>query len=128
MLEMLGFHRVLTLSRPAELTGVPLRVRYKHLPMADGKVVDVELTREAVDFVVDGMRLRQRVLVMCNAGRNRTGLVVALALRRHFSHGGLLRFDGRQALEYLRARRPQAVANPAFERYIIQDDQGTPDA
>lgn len=67
---------------------------------------------------VNVLRETGPVLVHCQAGLNRSGLVVARAL--------LLAGDaanGKTAIELLRAARsPAVLCNPAFEKWIIDHD------
>jgi len=58
------------------------------------------------------VRSESRVLVTCHRGLNRSGLVVALALR------GLKGWSGARALEYVRSKRPGALFNPGFAAYL----------
>lgn len=83
-------------------------IHYKHSPFSDGKKLPVNKD-ELVEWVCSH---GPGVLVTCRAGRNRSGLIVALSLM------SILRVDGKTALELLRSKRPGAVANPAFEAYI----------
>jgi predicted protein tyrosine phosphatase len=62
----------------------------------------------AVDAVVAAVRRGQRVLVHCASGRNRSALVVALALCE------LEGLTGTQALDRVRALRWNALSNAAF--------------
>ncbi len=62
----------------------------------------------AVAVVVTAIRRGQRVLVHCASGRNRSGLVTALVLRR---------LDGRtgqEAVNAVRLARRGALSNPVF--------------
>lgn len=85
---------------------------YLHLPMSDGADQQEDLAGAASRRVVNEIVRGGEALVMCHAGRNRTGLVVCLALRR------LLKVSGSEALDFFRARRPMGVANQAFETYL----------
>lgn len=53
-----------------------------------------------------------RVLTMCNAGRNRSGLLSALIVRE------LTGLPGAAAMAVVREHRPNAIANPHFERFL----------
>jgi len=66
----------------------------------------------AAEEVVRRWRRGERVLVTCMAGRNRSGLVSALALRRI---GGV---SGRQALQHVQMMRPTALTNPNFANFL----------
>jgi protein tyrosine phosphatase (PTP) superfamily phosphohydrolase (DUF442 family) len=54
------------------------------------------------------------VLSYCNAGRNRSGLMNALILWELDPD-----MSGRDALETIREERPNAIANPFFEQYLL---------
>jgi protein-tyrosine phosphatase len=66
------------------------------------------LVRDVVDAVRDG----RQVLVACAGGRNRSGLVVALAVRE------LLCCSGAQALRLVQSRREDALNNETFARHL----------
>lgn len=80
-------------------------------PIPDGKVVSKEVENVAAQ-VRSHLDNGGRIVVMCHAGRNRSGLISALTVR------GLLRCSGEKAVELVRAKRPRAIANEAFETYI----------
>lgn len=91
--------------------GLPLLWR---CPLDDGKLDLGQLRRafEAADSVARSLRRGERVLVTCAEGRNRSGLVVALALHRCFGvPGGVA---ARRVREHRRARRGPALSNPDF--------------
>lgn len=58
-------------------------------------------------------------LVHCNGGRNRSGLLNALIVMLQ------TKCSGKQALEYVRNRRPNAIATQAFEEYLLHLDYKT---
>jgi len=86
---------------------------YTHAPMSDGAVVDREFVMRLAEDVAKGVRAKKKTLVMCRAGRNRTGLIVCTAL--HILRG----MTGEEALMLFRSRRPRGVANPAFEAFLL---------
>ena len=73
----------------------------------------------SVPMIIRGLALRlaedqdRRVLVMCNAGRNRAPLFAAMMWL--YMHKNT---TGREAITHLRSIRPNALANPAFVRYL----------
>jgi hypothetical protein len=67
-----------------------------------------ELVRDVVTAVAGG----GRVLVACAGGRNRSGLVLGLALRE------LLRCSGAEALRIVQSRREDALNNQTFARHL----------
>nr|WP_231126766.1 dual specificity protein phosphatase family protein [Motilibacter aurantiacus] len=88
-------------------------LRYVKDPLVDAaEVPPAEQLDELVSLVVDEVRADRPVLVHCGFGKNRSGLVVVLAVRR------LLGVDGRTALEHLRAVRTRAVNNATFASYV----------
>lgn len=70
--------------------------------------------RFAVDEVVFRWRQSQKVLVRCQAGYNRSGLVMSLVLMR-------LGMTADEAIHHLRWLRGRSVlVNPVFERYVYE--------
>lgn len=65
-----------------------------------------------VDDVVAAVRAGRRVLVACAGGRNRSGLVVGLAVRE------LLGCSGAEALNWVQSRREDALNNATFARHL----------
>lgn len=87
---------------------------YIHHPMADGRldpetVAGLEILAARLTGII---RAGDSVLVQCHAGRNRSGLLAALVARR------VLGLSGKEALEYVRNARPDAVDNEWFEAYL----------
>ncbi len=83
----------------------------------DGTPPQLPQIRAAAERVALELRCGRRVLVTCEQGRNRSGLVSALALL-------LVRPDrtAEQAIGFIRRARPNALTNIAFCRLI--DDFG----
>ena len=111
-LESLGIRHVVSLFPPGEPSLVGWD-GYTHASMSDGKEVNVALLEQVVEGILLNLRRKRPTLVMCRAGRNRTGLVVSVVLSRW------LKIPGEEALDLFRSKRPRAVANPAFERYLL---------
>ena len=111
-LQSLGIRHVVSLFPPGEPSLVGWD-GYTHASMSDGAKVDTALLEQVVDSVISNLRRKRATLVMCRAGRNRTGLVVSVVLSRW------LNFSGEKALAMFRSKRPRGVANPAFERYLL---------
>ena len=84
-------------------------IDYKHVPLSDGKKIP-DVIEELADWVYERV---PSTLVMCRAGRNRSGLIVALTIMR------IKKVSGPVALDVLRNKRPRAIANPAFEKYLL---------
>lgn len=66
----------------------------------------------AAHRVADYVRRRKHVLVTCAMGKNRSGLVTALAL--HFVSGK----SGRECVAHVRRKRPIALSNEDFVCYL----------
>lgn len=80
-------------------------------PVPDGKYVHPRVF-VAVDAVRSLRAVGKKVLVHCNAGRNRSPLVAALVVLDDFNG------NGAAVLEHVRRVRPNALANPAFADYL----------
>jgi protein-tyrosine phosphatase len=110
-LRAAGIEVVVSLWRPdPDLFDV---VEYHHYPTSDGQKIDRGLYGAlAYDFarcVRDG----RTVLVHCQGGRNRSGLLNALIVRQLYGCTGL------DAANVVRLARPGALANPYFLRYLV---------
>lgn len=85
---------------------------YQHLPIPDGLLHNgaalVDLAGNYAKIITSG----RVVLTMCNAGRNRSGLLSALIVRE------LTGLPGAAAMAVVRRHRPNAIANPNFERFL----------
>ena len=86
--------------------------------VVEAGIDDAELTpkeawiaQNAAETVVRELGYQKRVLVTCFAGRNRSGLVSALTLKR-------LGWPGDKAIEAVRAARRNALTNESFVRYL----------
>lgn len=64
--------------------------------------------RQVAQSVAEG----KRTLVSCAMGKNRSGLVTALAARE------LMGLTGAEAARLVRSRRPIALTNPVFVRFL----------
>ncbi len=95
--------------RPDEVRDID----YRKCPLADhDELPDIEQVEELVGHVVDSVRAGRRVLVHCSFGKNRSGLVVTLAVRE------LLGVTGAKAVALVRSRRHRAVNNQTFAAYV----------
>lgn len=86
---------------------------YTHLPVPDGLLrangpVFRDHARRLAGVIQDG----GVVMTMCNAGRNRSGLMSALILVE------LTGMSGGLAIDVVRHHRPRALANPHFEAFL----------
>jgi protein-tyrosine phosphatase len=87
-----------------------------HAPNDDGlgpftKIQKV-IARLAANRVADHVRAKQHVLVTCMAGRNRSGLVTALALHKLYG------WSGARCIHHVQAHRENALTNPDFVDYL----------
>lgn len=86
------------------------------MPINDGELTPPELLKVqyCVDKAVQVVQAGGKILVRCNMGLNRSGLVVALAMLRlgHTPTGAILFIR--------RERGPDALSNPHFRGYISQ--------
>jgi len=73
---------------------------------------DLKVWIPASQQVVEAVRQGKKVLVTCMAGLNRSGMVTALALRE------LTGWSGPAIVKHVKARRPYALCNSTFEKYI----------
>jgi protein-tyrosine phosphatase len=86
---------------------------YLHWGFDDEGLPDLEQLWRTVTWVCGAIRAGRHVLVHCDAGLNRSGLVCALVIRV------LQGFGGAHAVEFIRAcRDPYALCNDAFVAYI----------
>ena len=74
---------------------------------------EAKLIGDAARSVAGAVRRGERVLVTCNAGRNRSGIVTATAL--HFLTGR----SGISCVRMVREGRPGALTNPAFVDALV---------
>jgi len=64
--------------------------------------------RAAAHFVARVLKMKGRVLTTCMQGRNRSGLISALAIRE------LTRASGKACIDQVRRARSNALTNPSF--------------
>lgn len=86
-----------------------------HCPFDDSLTPSIQELRaaaKAADVVAREIRSGGRVLVTCMAGRNRSGLVMAMALV------ALNGWTGRQAAQHIQSLRPNALTNSSFVSFL----------
>lgn len=87
---------------------------YVYNPVSDGKHVPDDYLLLA-DILAVLIEAGHSVLTHCNAGRNRSGLLNALIVRRLYD------IRGAEALAIVRKGRPRSCgSNPHFEEYLAQ--------
>ena len=103
------------LQAAARMTGL----EYWHAPLSDGINVDPEqilpIVNRVVSFIKDGCS----VLVHCNAGRNRTGLIVVLVLAE------VTQYPIGDIIANARNIRPGLLANETFEHFAFRYESDT---
>ena len=89
---------------------------YWHYPIPDNKLTprQKEDLLEYSSVFVNGIRDGQVALVHCHAGRNRSALFSTLIVMR------LLEMNAEQAIEYVRTKRPNSLANPNFVEWLME--------
>ena len=126
MLRVLQRHDVravvnVSLRKDADLeaAGRLIGLVYRYAPMSDSRLVDVAAVRLLAADVARYM-LGGGVVVHCDSGRNRSLLVVALALRASTV------LTPAQIVQQLRSARPDALANKTFEAFVLTDGASAP--
>jgi len=107
---------ILTLSHKAPPSQLVLddRVKWwKHIPLADGQIKDMNSVVRARDTALGMMAAGYFTIIHCMAGRNRSGLVGALVLRE------IENLTGEDAMILVRELRPGAVDNIHFEQFLL---------
>ena len=89
-------------------------IRVIHAPLDDFRMDDRtnRIANNVAKQVAHEVLNRRRVLVTCAQGRNRSGLVVALALRN------LTGASGRRCREAVQMARENALTNSSFAAYL----------
>jgi len=75
---------------------------------------ELSIAAKTAKKVVQAIQGGKKVLVTCIAGRNRSGLVVALALHK------LTGMSGEEVVVYIKERRPYALTNSNFVQVLEQ--------
>jgi protein-tyrosine phosphatase len=90
-------------------------VLYVRWPIDDGPVPDRRALSAIEHLVVAAIEGGTAVIALCSMGRNRSELVAALALMR------LRSMPGREAVDYIRSKNPEALNNEEFVRYLLEE-------
>lgn len=83
-------------------------------PIPDFSIPAVGLIDEAIATCIQRAQTGHSVVVHCNAGIGRTGLVMACLAKR------ILGLDGGQAVEWVRQFIPHAVETPDQARFVLE--------
>jgi hypothetical protein len=100
--------------------GIPVhpdKVIYVYFPFADEDVPSLHKLHAVARLGADLVRSRERVLVHCQMGLNRSALVAGLVL----VHNGMA---GTDAVARLQQRRPGALYNDTFAQYLSRQPAG----
>ncbi len=113
----LSFDAIVTMyawARPADWNIQEFRYG---VPDASIKDIDLNRLRQAVDFGYDRWKQGDRVLVRCQAGLNRSGLVTALIMIK----------DGLTPIEAINtireSRGPDALFNENFHAWLLKEGE-----
>jgi len=102
--------------KPDLLTKIKPAKALVYAPFEDGELTkgELQIATTAAMTVADAFDEGKKVLVTCMQGRNRSGLVVALALHMIYGVGGV------KARQIIRERRAgvEVLMNPAFDRFL----------
>ena len=97
-------------ARPADWSVQELRYGIPDNLISD---IDLNRLRKAVDFAHQQWKSGDRVLIRCQAGLNRSGLVTALVLIKEG-------YSPDQAIDLIRAKRGEdALCNSQFEQWLL---------
>ena len=91
----------------------PNSILYIYWPIEDADYLPaLGILTTLVDAVVRLVQLGHKVLVHCHRGKIRSGLLNALVVMQ------MLGISGRDAVDFVRRRRPGALGNPVFTEYL----------
>ena len=97
-------------ARPADWNVQELRYGIPDNLISD---IDLNRLRKAVDFAHQQWKSGDRVLIRCQAGLNRSGLVTSLVLIKEG-------YSPAQAIDLIRAKRGEdALCNSRFEQWLL---------
>lgn len=113
-LKRLGVSVVVNLCPTPDILLKDAIPHYYHLPIPDSIVKNAGTLLSVAKEVAQLIRQGKGAIVHCNAGRNRSGLLNALLCME------LLDMSGEKAIEYVRKRRPNALANEHFVEFLMK--------
>lgn len=82
-------------------------------PFVDGPMPDTRILEGLADIAVGFLAKRQKVLVSCAAGINRSSLLACLIMMKS------LGIDAKEALEEIRKKNPLALVNENYYKWLI---------
>ncbi|MBL8751350.1 MAG: dual specificity protein phosphatase family protein [Planctomycetes bacterium] len=88
---------------------------YVYLPIHDGDLPNLDRLHAVAEMGAALIAKGHRVLSHCGMGLNRSALVAALIMMR----GGM---SARRVVEQLRERRPGALFNEVFAKYLLDQE------
>jgi hypothetical protein len=112
----LGADVVVCLTSGTSVGLVPRGSVLVHWPVEDGPVPDPEVLRGVASLVDRSLRLGKVVYVHCQAGMNRSALVVARALME----GGM---SAQEEIDHVRERRKGSLSDEYAEWLLSEDDE-----
>lgn len=111
----LGANVVVCLASGTSVGAVPRGSMLVHWPIKDGPVPDPEVLRGLAHLIDACLRARSVVYVHCQAGVNRSALVVARTLMER----GM---SAREAIDLVRERRKGSLSEEYAEWLLSEDD------
>lgn len=88
------------------------KIIYLHWPIEDGDLPEDEMASILVETIMAALRKKKKVLLHCYEGRNRSGLLAALVVRK------MLNLSGKEALDFIRQKKPGMLYNRKFAEYL----------
>jgi len=86
---------------------------YEHVPLSDGKTIPAQTIRGLARDLEKALQVR-KILIHCNAGRNRSPFIAALIM----IYRGL---SPEEAISTIRASRNSALANQYFVDFLLKE-------
>lgn len=120
ILSAAGINQILCVAPRADTTLAELfDGSYVHSPLSDGKNIPSSHLKNMAEIAAAFLRGGGKLLVHCNAGRNRASLVATMVMRE-------MGLTSDEAIRRIRATRDTALANPHFESYLRSLDDPRP--
>ncbi len=106
-----NFTAVVTLDSYSQPVGRSIKeLRYGFI---DGRIERNEIPKllEVADWAYENWQRGEKVLVRCQAGANRSGLIVAIVLMKDG-------YSAQEAIDLIRSKRPFALSNSEFVSFL----------